>query len=142
MPRIRRFAAALSSILLLQLSLLGSGTPCAVHGTMEAGGAHLMAGMAAADRGTASASQSAEASALPDDPAASAGGGDSEDGGGCPLPWAPGQCTSMTSCTATATPVATVFALDAAPRVVSELAEPAGMLSRPTTAPESPPPRS
>ena len=60
---------------------------------------------------------------------------------GCRLPWAPGQCGTMTACTIAAMPAATVtVALDARP-VISDLPIPAEIGSRPATPPELPPPR-
>ncbi|HET7189794.1 MAG TPA: hypothetical protein VFI52_16695, partial [Gemmatimonadaceae bacterium] len=93
---IRRIGAALSSILLLQLTLLGSGTLCAMPSDMGA-----MPGMthSVVDR-----PETPPASSHPDD--------------GCRLPWSPGQCATMTACTMAAMPAApVVVALDARPAV-------------------------
>ena len=115
---IRRIGAALSSILLLQLTLLGSGTLCAMPSGAAAMQMHDMGGMA--DRQTPRSSHQ-------DD--------------GCRLPSTPGQCATMTACTIAAMPAATVIvALDARP-VISELPIPAEIGSRPSTPPELPPPR-
>ena len=116
---IRRFGAALSSILLLQLTLLGSGTLCAMPSDMGA-----MPGMthSVVDR--------------PETPPPSSHPID-----GCRLPSSPGQCATMTACSIAAMPAAAVIvALDARP-VVSELPMPADLGSRPATPPELPPPR-
>ena len=116
---IRRIGAALSSILLLQLTLLGSGTLCAMPSDMGA-----MPGMthSVVDR--------------PETPPPS-----SHQDHGCSLPSSPAQCATMTACTIAAMPAATVIvALDARP-VISDLPIPAEIGSRPATPPELPPPR-
>ena len=114
---IRRIGAALSSILLLQLTLLGSGTLCA----MPSGAAaqmHDMGGMA---------DQQLPPSSHPDD--------------ACRLPSSAGQCATMTACSIAAMPAATVIvALDTRP-VITDLPVPAEIGSRPATPPELPPPR-
>ena len=116
---IRRFGAALSSILLLQLTLLGSGTLCAMPSDMGA-----MPGMS---QSQVDPQQTPPASSHPDD--------------ACRLPSSPGQCATMTACTIAAMPAATVsVALDVR-RVISDLPIPAEIGSRPATPPELPPPR-
>ena len=116
---IRRIGAALSSILLLQLTLLGSGTLCAMPGDMGA-----MRGMthSVVDR-----PETPPPNSHPDD--------------GCRLPWSPGQCATMTACSIAAMPAATVIvALDVRP-MISDLPIPTDPGSRPATPPELPPPR-
>lgn len=122
---IRRIGAALSSILLFQLTLLGSGTLCA----MPSGAAamHDMGGMAGMTQPQVDREQTPPPSDHPDD--------------GCRLPWSPGQCATMTACTIAAMPAASVIvALNTRP-VVAELPMPADLGSRPATPPELPPPR-
>lgn len=123
---IRRIGAALSSILLLQLTLLGSGTLCAMPSGAAAAQMHDMGGMPGMTQSQADEQQTPPSN-HPDD--------------GCRLPSSPGQCATMTACTIAAMPAATVIvALDA--RVVtSDLPIPAEIGSRPATPPELPPPR-
>lgn len=124
---IRRIGAALSGILLLQLTLLGSGTLCAMPSGAAAAQTHDMSGMAGMTQSQADSQQTPPTGSHPDD--------------GCRLPWSPGQCATMTACTIAAMPAATVIvALDARP-VISELPIPAEIGSRPATPPELPPPR-
>ena len=115
---IRRFGAALSSILLLQLTLLGSGTLCAMPSGAASMQMHDMGGMA---------DQQLSPSSHPDD--------------ACRLPSSPGQCATMTACSIAAMPAATaIVVLDARP-MISDLPIPAEIGSRPATPPELPPPR-
>lgn len=115
---IRRIGAALSSILLLQLTLLGSGTLCAMPSGAASMQMHDMGGMA---------DQQLPPSSHPDD--------------ACRLPSSPGECATMTACSIAAMPAATaIVALDARP-VISDLPIPAEIGSRPATPPELPPPR-
>jgi hypothetical protein len=116
----RRFVAALSSALLLQFSLLGSGTLCAmraVHG-MDA-----MAMTGSMD-GIAPSARDARGEPSP-----------------CETPWSAGSCVSMAGCT-TAEAVPSVACVDALPRVsVRRVAEPLRTPIGPSFAPEIPPPR-
>lgn len=115
---IRRIGAALSSILLLQLTLLGSGTLCAMPSGAAVTQMHDMGGMA---------DQQLPPSSHPDD--------------ACRFPLSPGQCATMTACSIAAMPVAPmIVALKTRP-VVAELPMPADLGSRPATPPELPPPR-
>ena len=115
---IRRIGAALSGILLLQLTLLGSGTLCAMPSGAAATQMHDMGGMA---------DQQLPPSSHPDD--------------GCRFPSSPGQCATMTACSIAAMPVAPVIvALNTRP-AIAELPMPADLGSRPATPPELPPPR-
>ena len=110
---LRRVALAISSALLLQLVLLGSGTLCDMRG----GATHdevAMSGMAGMP-------------GMPATPAASADEGDTApvivascnaDEEGCPQPWAPGSCSTMTTCTISAVPVT----LSAGPATATALA--------------------
>ena len=124
---IRRIGAALSSLLLLQLTLLGSGTLCAMPGGAASMRMHDMGGMAGMTQPQVDREQTPPPSSHPTD--------------GCRLPWSPGQCATMTACTMAAMPAATVIvALDARP-TIAELPMPANLGSRPATPPELPPPR-
>jgi hypothetical protein len=120
MRLLRRLTAAFSSILLLQLTLLGGGTPCAMHGEGAVAGpmpAHAMEGM----QGTARAVL--------------------DSGDGCRLPSAPGQCAAMTSCAPAAVPSHVVVAQLTTSHGDLDLPEPASIRSGPAAAPELPPPR-
>lgn len=123
---IRRFGAALSSILLLQLTLLGSGTLCAMP-TSVAARTHDMAGMPGMTQSQVDREQTPPPNDHPDD--------------GCRLPWSPGQCATMTACSIAAMPAAPVIVALAACPVISDLPMPADLGSRPASAPELPPPR-
>lgn len=138
---IRRLVAALSSLLLLQLTLLGSGTLCATHsGEASTTYAHDMASMAGTGQSDASASTTLATRALPSDgQQAPHPCGGAEDG--CGLPWAPGQCASMTSCSVTAAPPTIVAVQLERSQGVSYLPEPGSIGSRAATPPELPPPR-
>lgn len=142
MSFVHRSVAALCAIFLLQLSLLGSGTSCAMQqsGVRYDGAARGMDDMTAI---LSAAAKHAGVSAVPDEnaptSAADRGGMGSHDG--CDLPWVPGQCASMTPCVMSAVPVvrgATFVPLRAAR---FELRSPALLHSGPTFAPELPPPR-
>src|SRR5690242_12965251 len=97
--------AALCGLLLLQLSLLGSGTLCDVrHGAAwndaDARAMHGMSGMSSGPTTRAALSAIADADA-PMSATDCAGMGNHD---GCGLPWAPAQCLSMTACAMSATP--------------------------------------
>lgn len=127
MRSLRRIAAALSSLLLLQLTLLGSGTLCAMPSGAAAGHMHDMGGMAGMTQSDVARPDAPPPSSHPDD--------------GCRLPWSPGQCATMTACAIAAMPVAPVIvALDTRP-ALAELPMPADLGSRPAAPPELPPPR-
>lgn len=133
----RRFAAALSGAFLLQLSLLGTGTLCAMeHGSPDPASpaAHAShAGMRMGDAGAGTAAHDAGA------PPARCDVAGSDDA--CGLPWAPGHCAAMTTCSATVAPAAQVAVQLASATIAVELPEPALIHSGPSTAPELPPPR-
>ena len=135
----RRLTASFCTLLLLQLTLLGSGTLCAMRGGVAANGTHdmsAMGGMATSGSRAATSGAGVRAGDPSDVPPTS---GNSDDG--CRMPWAPGQCTSMTACTVAALPSATLVAsLDARPEV-PDLPMPGDLGSRPATPPELPPPR-
>ena len=141
MPFLSRSFAALSALLLLQLTLLGSGTLCAKH--RDAGGSHAdarvangMTMMSAANLASSSVVTSADKPpASPED----CGGLGSHDG--CGLPWAPGQCSSMTTCDVSLAVTASVISPVIGPIVTVALPSPVLARSGPTFAPELPPPR-
>ena len=141
MSFVRRSFAALCGLFLLQLSLLGSGTLCAIqHGVgRNDAGAHGMGDMT----GMRSAAPHTAVSAMPDANArmspAEGGGMGMQDG--CGLPWAPGQCASMTGCAISAVPAMRSAASMTLRVVRVELPSPALLHSGPTFAPELPPPR-
>ena len=121
--RLRRLAAALSGALLLQLMLLGSGLPCAMHDGRTAASEHAMAGHHSAP---------ASASAVCDDANDDA----------CRMPQAPGQCATMTTCAVSVTASAPVaFAMLAASAAVAVPPLVATLTSGPPATPELPPPR-
>ena len=60
---------------------------------------------------------------------------------GCRLPFAPGQCSSMSACDISATPVGTIAASTYLHTIALELPSLALEHSGPTFAPELPPPR-
>lgn len=134
MPRLsgfRRLAAALSGALLLQLSLLGSGTLCAMeHGSDAHGSGHAAMRMA----GPTSEHGAPQGH---DAPRCDVAGSDD----GCGLPWAPGHCAAMTTCSATAAPVSAVSIQLAAATPAADMPEPTLIHSGPAAAPELPPPR-
>jgi hypothetical protein len=153
MSLLRRFTAALSSALLLQLTLLASGTLCAMHGAggmEEVTAAHAMVGMhpgademgAPTQHGSPVSSVGATESAPSPHSGMPRGCDASSKGEGCGLPWAPGQCATMTTCTiAAASPSAELSAQVAVHTDGPTLAEAVLFHSGPAAAPELPPPR-
>lgn len=124
MRSLRRLFAALSALALLQLLLLGSGTPCAMGSDGAAHGG--MSGAAMAAMNGHSAYAACDASGPRDD---------------CGLPWSAGQCAGMTNCMPTVASPAAVAVLAIAPHRARELPEPARITSSAAAAPELPPPR-
>jgi hypothetical protein len=143
-----RVTAVLSSAMLLQLSLLASGSLCRMQGD------HTMAAEAMANMGTAAAndiSHSASHGAQMSNAAAASDASSGMPSGACDTtgaskscdaPWAPGGCASMATC------VTTVSALDvpaistsAMATVAVQVVRSADMPLGPTFAPELPPPR-
>jgi hypothetical protein len=144
MRLVRRLSAALSSVLLLQLSLLSSGTLCELqhpsgHAAMRAGSL-VMPEMSPAAAGMTTVSsameQPANAAENQTDGCGGQGAGDS-----CGGPWATGPCTSMSACawsqSATAPPAL------GAPNGETSVnhSEPRTLHAGPVVAPELPPPR-
>lgn len=142
MPLVRRSFAALSGLFLLQLMLLGSGTLCATHHGLARPGAtnHAMAmgDLAHQTRSHESLVTKAGESSTPMSPADCGGSGGHD---GCRLPFAPGSCSSVTTCDVTATPAAAIGAAAYVEVVALEVPPPALGHSGPTFAPELPPPR-
>ena len=141
MSFVRRSFVALTGLFLLQLTLLGSGTLCGVHhsaGRNNAGvdGMHDMGAMGAAATTRASVS----AVAVSENPMSPADCGGMVQHG-CGLPWAPGQCSSMTACDVSASPGASIMASATMGAMALELPSPALLHSGPSFAPELPPPR-
>ena len=138
----RRSFAALSGLFLLQLMLLGSGTLCATHHDLARAAmpnhAMALAGMTHQTSSHASALTNAGESNTPMSPVDCNGTGGHD---GCRLPFAPGQCSSVTTCDVSATPAAAIAVTAYSHGVTLELPSPALGHSGPTFAPELPPPR-
>lgn len=141
----RRITAALSSALLLQLSLLGSGTLCPMHRGqgVSAAGAHVhamshAAGAEAMDHAAmARAGVGTRAAAAPDSPDGPCG-----DGHSCNAPWTPGACSSMGGCgLAAAAPAAVRIAIVTSSHTPAAGAAAVLLPPGPSYAPELPPPR-
>lgn len=140
---VRRSFGALAGLFLLQLPLLGSGTLCALHrsGAGDDTGAHAMQGMQGMVAVSSAATVPTSASTVveagdPMSPADCVGQRD-----GCRLPWAPGQCSSMTLCQMSANPAASGVASVTMRVVALDLPSAALIHSGPTFAPDLPPPR-
>jgi hypothetical protein len=144
MPFVRRTVAVLSSLFLLQLTLLGSGTLCAMHhgATGIDRAEHSMRGMAGIVASPTPSPESAVLAATDGNSSVSPSDYNGPtDHDGCRLPWAPGQCSSMTTCGVTVAPAALIVALSA-PRTASvDIAAPELVRAGPSFAPELPPPR-
>jgi hypothetical protein len=145
---IRRSFAALAAFFFVQLTLLGSGTLCALHGA--AAGHGTSRGMAASvphamtDRHTGIDAPAPDASvltAVSDVPAAHDGCDASGGPHDCGLPATPGSCAGMTTCAITAAPA--VVAASDVPAAASsrDVGQPETLRSGPAAAPELPPPR-
>jgi hypothetical protein len=140
---LRRLAVALVALLLLQLTLLGSGTLCALHET-AVGPSASRHGMASMPDVTGRDVASSMAAVQPDGGGSSTAPSGCDAEGGphdCGLPWSSGSCAAMTTCaTIAASPSMTVAATQRAAHV-AELPEPAQLRTGPAAAPELPPPR-
>lgn len=149
MSFLRRLTAALSIALLLQLTLLGSGTLCSMPagaGMGDADAAHAMAGMhaagAAAQHGSAIGAPGSSRAAPLDHSGTPVGCEQSGGRNGCSLPWGAGQCATMNTCTtAPAAPAAPLLAQATTPHAVAPIAAASRFQSGPPAAPELPPPR-
>ena len=137
MPLRRRFAAALSSLFLLQLTLLGSGSACALrdHGMTQASGTMT----AMAEHGASPASSGALALSESTDPGAPRKGCGT--GESCQSPWMPRHCATMTSCATSVVVQASTIAVSAVARVSVGVPASVGHRLGPVFAPEPPPPR-
>jgi hypothetical protein len=125
----------------VQLTLLGSGTLCAMHqgAARIDSSAHTMHGMQAMSSATTTPAPGTAMSEVsgPASPVDCTGLGEHD---GCRLPWAPGQCSTMTACDISATP-ASIVAFATTRGVALTVSLPALIHSGPTFAPELPPPR-
>ena len=135
-----RCFAAFSALLLMQLTLLGSGTLCALHGAQNGLATRAVAARPSAE--SANAHSRAHTRLASRDVPAHAHSCDASGGAqDCGLPASPGSCTGMTAC-AVATAPAVVTVADAAALTSSDaIGEPAALRSGPASAPELPPPR-
>lgn len=142
MRLVRRLSAALSSALLLQLSLVSSGTLCALqhpsgHAAMRAG-TRLMPGMSPAAR-IATVSAATEQPTTPaENPADGCGGHGA--GESCGGPWATGSCMSMSACAWSQSAVVPALTVANSETSVNH-SEPRTLRAGPVVAPELPPPR-
>jgi hypothetical protein len=142
---LHRLTAAFTTVLLLQLTLSGSGTLCTVQGGVTPAGMAGMARMAGTHEthraNPAAGSASSRSQSPSSDPAAPQSCDGARVGGGCGQPWAPGQCIGMTTCAALAAPTNAVVVRVTLFASAPALPEPAGIVSGPAVAPELPPPR-
>lgn len=145
---LHRLTALLSSALLLQLSLLASGTLCRMHGEHDMGSMRTTSARAAehdtdSSRGTPGplpatmVAVSDASSGMPGGPCDMTGPSKS-----CDAPWAPGSCSSMATCVTavSATPTSTAMP-DMSPTTFVHAVASAELPLGPAFAPELPPPR-
>ena len=144
---LHRLTAVLSSALLLQLSLVASGTLCRMHGDHSMASAESMAGMATAHAmhatdGAAQVTPGPMVLAVTDASSGAPTGPCDMTGSSCDTPWSSGGCASMTTCVTAVSAVAgaTAIAPRATSRVVQVVAS-SDMPLGPAFAPELPPPR-
>lgn len=142
----RQSVAALSTVLLLQLSLVGSGTLCALrHGGALGGAEPSMEGMTGMTHETAATvaghSPMVTEQAGPASQDAESGCPSRGESEPCHGPWAPGTCASMNSCAwSQGVPFEPTFAsADNDPGAAGP--EPPMLHTGPAFAPEIPPPR-
>jgi len=142
MSFLRRLTAALSSALLLQLTLLGSG-PLRSGPFPGAGGAGGSAEqMMVTMHGASAMANSSTSESMPgDEPGMPPGCDMSGNGTDCHLPSAPGMCASSATCAAPVVPAVIAVLPLAAPSDAAVLPEPTRFSSGPASAPELPPPR-
>jgi hypothetical protein len=132
----------LAALLLLQLTLLGSGTLRAFREIADTSSASphtmpSMPGMAEHQRATGALAQQDEGRS-PSVPT----GCDAEGGPhGCGLPWSSGSCAVMTACVNGAALPSIAAANDERTMSAGELPDPALLLAGAIAAPELPPPR-
>lgn|SRR5512146_1246879 len=136
---LHRLTAVLSSALLLQLSLLASGTLCRMH-VDQANAQH---GVPAAQHSSQHGAQDSAMAMGDDSPAMPMNAcGNAGSSKSCGAPWAPSGCASMSSCiTATSAMMAPSLSLSTAPTQVKQFVASAQMPTGPAFAPELPPPR-
>ena len=136
---LHRLTAVLSSALLLQLSLLASGTLCRMHVDQASAGHRMAAAQHSSQQGAHAPMMTMDddSPAMPMNGCGNAGSSKS-----CDAPWAPSGCASMSSCiTVTSALNAATVSLNAAPTHVKQFAASVQMPSGPAFAPELPPPR-
>ena len=141
MTFLRRLAAALSGALLLQLTLLGSGTLRAAP-VPATGGVHASAARASAGHAAVGV-ETHDMSAMTSDGPAMPQGCDMTDGStDCHQPWTPTSCASVVTCgSAVVLPAVHVSLPTSIAKGDAELPEPTSFSSGPASAPELPPPR-
>lgn len=120
MPFLRRLTALVSSLLLLQLSLLGADRPCDSH-------------VGSADRAHADATPAPHTSHDESPTHAPSEACDAER--------TPGECRTMTSCTTTLTVPTSLVAEAVHLPASATLPQPLSIHSQPATGPDVPPPR-
>jgi len=143
MKPLRRLTAALSSVLLLQLSLLGSGTLCALqHSGGHGGTDHASAGMAAMAHGASGVGNAAAMEVAATEADTPVNGCDTHAlAGSCGGPWSAGTCSSMSSCASSQTATVAPLIAWAARAAAIGMPEPKTLHAAPAPAPELPPPR-
>jgi hypothetical protein len=143
MRLVRRLSAALSSVLLLQLSLLGSGSLCALQhpsGHVAMDGA--APGMRAMVHGAADGATVSTVMAQPSDTPDPAGGcGGNGPASSCDGPWATGPCSSMASCAWSQSAGVSSALTSARAEADVNHSQPRTLPAGPVVAPELPPPR-
>ena len=122
MPLTRRLFASIASVLLLQLTLLGSGTLCASASTSDAAAAPSMAGMSAAEHESGSGCADDVGSDRCDDESDA-------------------SCVSLGACATIAFQVTAALRAPADSLVIVALPAPAALRSLPGDSPDLPPPR-
>ena len=123
MPTLRRLTALLSSLLLLQLTLLGVDRSCDVHASLV-------------DRAHPAASVATHAAHAPHDASPARTPIDA-----CDVERTAGDCATMPSCVTTLTIPAGIVTVVTHALTSDALPEPISIHSQPTTGPDVPPPR-
>ena len=141
-PFSRRFLAALLSVFLLQLTLLGSGTLCGMRGARSLSASAMKGSMHDGMQHAVTTALPSAAAASPALTPVSTDGCDTfGDTSTCGNPWSTGSCTSMANCAVAVTTSASLV-LDLWVNVhVRQIAEPLSAPLGPSFAPELPPPR-
>lgn len=141
MRALSRLSAALSGVLLLQLSLLGSGTLCALqHAAGRSDSSAEMSGMAMG-RGATAVHQAAVIAPTDASKSSDRGCGGRDAADSCGGPWAPGSCTTMSSCAWSQSTTVMPGLSTANAESGGTLPEPKLLQAGPVIAPELPPPR-